>query len=45
MGGGGRFIFWWGAEGLLATAVAILLTVFGFEEAKGMGRDKPWQAT
>lgn len=26
-GRGGRFIFWWGAEGLLATAVAMMLTV------------------
>lgn len=26
-GRGGRFIFWWGAAGLLATAVAMMLTV------------------
>ena len=37
MGGGGRFIFWWGAEGLLATAVAILLTEVGFKESKEDG--------
>ncbi len=26
VGGGGRFIFWWGGAGLVAIAVAILLT-------------------
>lgn len=44
-GRGGRFILWWGAEGLLATAVAMMLTVVNVGEVERQRRVRLWLAT
>ena len=45
MGRGGRFIFWWGAEGLLATTVAMMLTAVEVGEVERLRRAELSQAT
>ena len=44
-GSGGRFIFWWGAEGLLATAVAMMRSVVEGGDVARLRRVKLWRAT
>lgn len=44
-GRGGRFIFWWGADGLLATAAAMMLTVVEMRDVEILRRGKLSHAT